>query len=304
MRRMRRRGPHSNGVNNGNGNSMDIDMAPAADTYHVNPVNPPMRGGGGGGGSQQGMRKGPSSTPYDRPRVGGAAVGAVGPVVAPQDVVFPALIRLTNLHFNVIKEDLEELFSKYGVVLFAKVDFDRSGRSTGNAVVKMEDSRMAHEAVTTLNGVILDGIPLQMTVHEIKIQTRMQAAAAAYHPTPQLHQAQQQQQHQQQQYQQQPQYQQQQRGPAPTHQHQQQQRGGQGPQGQGRLGPGQGQGQGQGQRQQQQPQQQSVMSRLGTRVIDRVGGRVGDGAKGVSGVMAKRLGPAKGEIFNRLGPAK
>jgi len=61
-------------------------------------------------------------------------------------------LKITNLHYDVIEEDLEQLFGTVGTVLKAKVAYDASGRSTGNAQVLMSSASAAQKAVDEFDG--------------------------------------------------------------------------------------------------------------------------------------------------------
>jgi len=73
-------------------------------------------------------------------------------------------IYVSNLGFNVIDEDLKELFATYGEVTSAKVITDReTGRSRGFAFVEMSSDKDGKAAITGLNGGVLDGRDLRVT---------------------------------------------------------------------------------------------------------------------------------------------
>jgi RNA recognition motif-containing protein len=67
-------------------------------------------------------------------------------------------IFVSNLSFKLSNEDLQEAFEAYGEVSSAKVITDKfTGRSRGFGFVEMPDDQSASEAISSLNGVDLDG---------------------------------------------------------------------------------------------------------------------------------------------------
>ena len=62
-------------------------------------------------------------------------------------------IYVGNLSYRMNDKDLEEVFSKFGVVKSAKVIMDReTGKSKGFGFIEMEDSAAGTKAIEALNG--------------------------------------------------------------------------------------------------------------------------------------------------------
>jgi THO complex subunit 4 len=61
-------------------------------------------------------------------------------------------LKITNLHYDIIEDDLQQLFGTMGTVLQKKVEYDSSGRSTGNAYVVMSTSSAAQKAIDEFDG--------------------------------------------------------------------------------------------------------------------------------------------------------
>ncbi|MFW6371817.1 MAG: RNA recognition motif domain-containing protein [Bacteroidota bacterium] len=65
-------------------------------------------------------------------------------------------IYVGNLDYQVVEDDLREIFEEYGTVESAKVISDKySGRSKGFGFVIMDDEGEASKAVKELNGTTL-----------------------------------------------------------------------------------------------------------------------------------------------------
>jgi RNA recognition motif-containing protein len=72
---------------------------------------------------------------------------------------------VSNLSFNVQDEDLKEFFTEYGEVSSAKVITDReTGRSRGFGFVEMSDDTAAQKAMTELNGGMVEGRAISVTI--------------------------------------------------------------------------------------------------------------------------------------------
>ncbi|RFM31587.1 RNA recognition motif domain-containing protein [Chitinophaga silvisoli] len=67
-------------------------------------------------------------------------------------------IYVSNLSPFVVKEDLNNHFSKYGTVTSANIIIDKfTSRSKGFGFVTMPDDAEAEKAIKELNGSIIDG---------------------------------------------------------------------------------------------------------------------------------------------------
>ncbi|ORY96791.1 hypothetical protein BCR43DRAFT_474707 [Syncephalastrum racemosum] len=75
-------------------------------------------------------------------------------------------IVVENLHYNVIEKDLQDLFAMVGTVSKARIEFDRSGRSTGVAHISYTKPSDAEAAIAKYNNVELDGQPMQIKMAE------------------------------------------------------------------------------------------------------------------------------------------
>lgn len=74
------------------------------------------------------------------------------------------LIRLSNLHWDFNVPDLRNMFGKFGKVELAEVEFDRSGRSTGQGYVGYKDIANAREAYKEMHGSIQKGLLLHLEI--------------------------------------------------------------------------------------------------------------------------------------------
>lgn len=81
-------------------------------------------------------------------------------------------LKITNLDWNVVNEDLMQLFSKLGTVVRNKVIYDSLGRSKGKAFVEFEKAENAAEAIKEYNGVDLDGRTITVEYDEEEIRPR------------------------------------------------------------------------------------------------------------------------------------
>ena len=72
-------------------------------------------------------------------------------------------IYVSNLGYASSSEDLNNLFSSYGVVDSARVITDKfTQQSRGFGFVEMPDSDAASKAISELNGIMLDGRPVKV----------------------------------------------------------------------------------------------------------------------------------------------
>lgn len=74
-------------------------------------------------------------------------------------------IYVSNLSFAVQDEDLREFFTEYGEVTSAKVITDKfTQRSRGFGFVEMSDDAAAEKAIKELDGGMVDGRAIKVTV--------------------------------------------------------------------------------------------------------------------------------------------
>lgn len=74
-------------------------------------------------------------------------------------------IYVSNLSFNVQDEDLRDYFEDYGEVSSAKIITDKfTNRSRGFGFVEMPDDTAAQKAIKELNGAMVDGRSISVTV--------------------------------------------------------------------------------------------------------------------------------------------
>ncbi|RIH65503.1 RNA-binding protein [Mariniphaga sediminis] len=67
-------------------------------------------------------------------------------------------IYVGNLPYNVVEEDLREIFEEYGEVASVKIISDKlTGRSKGFGFVEMDDEEEAKKAIGELNNAELSG---------------------------------------------------------------------------------------------------------------------------------------------------
>ncbi|KAJ3254681.1 hypothetical protein HK103_007020 [Boothiomyces macroporosus] len=79
------------------------------------------------------------------------------------------VVSVTNLHWNVSKEDLIELFGGKEAVSSVSIKFDESGRSLGEAEVTVKSKELAETAKSNLDGQTLDGLIISVNlVRELK----------------------------------------------------------------------------------------------------------------------------------------
>ena len=67
-------------------------------------------------------------------------------------------IYVGNLPYNIVEEDLREIFEEYGEVSTVKIISDKlTGRSKGFGFVEMDDNQEATKAIEELNNAELGG---------------------------------------------------------------------------------------------------------------------------------------------------
>lgn len=74
-------------------------------------------------------------------------------------------IYVSNLSFNVEDEDLREFFAEYGEVTSARVIMDKfTNKSRGFGFVEMSDDAAAQKAIAELDGGMVEGRAIRVTV--------------------------------------------------------------------------------------------------------------------------------------------
>ena len=74
-------------------------------------------------------------------------------------------IFVSNLGFQVKDEDLKGIFTEFGEVSSAKVIMDKfTSRSKGFGFVEMPDDAAAQTAISSLDGTMMEGRPLKVSV--------------------------------------------------------------------------------------------------------------------------------------------
>ncbi|KAK6140306.1 hypothetical protein DH2020_025943 [Rehmannia glutinosa] len=73
-------------------------------------------------------------------------------------------LLISNLHYGVTDDDIEELFSGVGHLKSCSIHYDRSGRSEGTAEVVFSRRRDAESAIKRYNNVQLDGMPMRIEI--------------------------------------------------------------------------------------------------------------------------------------------
>lgn len=80
-------------------------------------------------------------------------------------------IYVSNLGFQIEDEDLKEFFTAYGEVTSAKVITDReTNRSRGFGFVEMPNDAEGEAAISKLNGSVVEGRSISVTVARPKEQ--------------------------------------------------------------------------------------------------------------------------------------
>ncbi len=74
-------------------------------------------------------------------------------------------IFVSNLGFHVESNDLKDFFAPYGEVTSSKVVMDReTGRSRGFGFVEMASDDAGNEAISKLNGAVVEGRAMTVNV--------------------------------------------------------------------------------------------------------------------------------------------
>ncbi|KAF6841192.1 RNA binding protein [Colletotrichum plurivorum] len=72
-------------------------------------------------------------------------------------------LRVENVHYELTKDDIEELFNRIGPVVKVDLKYDRAGRSEGVAFVTMESREDAQEAIKEFDGANANGQPIKLS---------------------------------------------------------------------------------------------------------------------------------------------
>ena len=84
-------------------------------------------------------------------------------------------IFVSNLGFHVESNDLKDFFAPYGEVVSSKVVMDReTGRSRGFGFVEMANDESGNEAISKLNGSMVEGRALSVNVARPKEKSNSQ----------------------------------------------------------------------------------------------------------------------------------
>lgn len=118
------------------------------------------RGGLRGGGKRRFARPAPVYEDYDDSYDTGYSGG--GYTSRAGGAMGGFKIRISNLHFNVVDEDIQDLFGEIGQIRKANVIYDQSGRSTGEAEVTFDSRGDATRAIQKYNGIPLDGYVMRI----------------------------------------------------------------------------------------------------------------------------------------------
>lgn len=81
-------------------------------------------------------------------------------------------ILVKNLKYDILEDDVRELFGTVGKVAKAEIVYDRSGRSKGIARVWFAKRADAEKTIKQFDGRTLDGQPMQITLDEDKGNVR------------------------------------------------------------------------------------------------------------------------------------
>ena len=82
-------------------------------------------------------------------------------------------IFVSNLGFHVESNDLSDFFAPYGEVTSSKVIMDReTGKSRGFGFVEMSSDAAGNEAISKLNGAVVEGRAMNVNVARPKEKSK------------------------------------------------------------------------------------------------------------------------------------
>ncbi|KAK2748039.1 hypothetical protein FQN55_004588 [Onygenales sp. PD_40] len=82
----------------------------------------------------------------------------------PEPAQTGAKIRVTNLHYDLTEDDLEDLFTRIGPISSLSLRYDRAGRSEGVAFVTYKRTVDAQTAIREFDGANAKGQPISLTM--------------------------------------------------------------------------------------------------------------------------------------------
>lgn len=74
------------------------------------------------------------------------------------------ILRISNLDFCILQDDLHELFSSVGEVSKVWIDFDKTDRSEGTGGCIFKDPRDAERALRLYDGRMIEGMPIKLEI--------------------------------------------------------------------------------------------------------------------------------------------
>jgi RNA recognition motif-containing protein len=88
-------------------------------------------------------------------------------------------IYVGNLKFNKTEKQVQELFGRFGSVKYSKIVLDqKSGKGKGIAFVQMPNKKHAKEAIEKLNGTLIDGRTIKVSIADERDPDKFTAVKA------------------------------------------------------------------------------------------------------------------------------